>query len=126
MAHQIATAATQPLDGYVSWPVLPEHWPAQGDLLQWCQHMGPATAAILILAGIVYLAFGIYIYRTLVTVNAAVVGTYLGGLLGNKLGNALAGAMVGGFLGAAVTWPMMKYAVAVMGGIFGMLAGASV
>jgi len=34
--------------------------------------------------------------------------------------------MVGGFAAAALTWPLMKYTVAIMGGIFGMLLGGSI
>ena len=53
-------------------------------------------------------------------------GALTAALLGEKAGNATAGAMVGGFAAAAATWPMMKYAVAVMGGVFGLLLGASI
>jgi len=109
-----------------AWPVIPSHWPAQTDLLSWCQTMGPATAAILIIAGVIYLACGVYIYRTLMMLNAAVVGIFLGGVIGAKAGNATAGALVGGFAAAAITWPLMKYSVAIMGGVFGVLLGASV
>jgi hypothetical protein len=116
--------ATQPVHG--PFPAIPAHWPGQGDLLTWCQHMGPLTAALLVLAGVVYLLFGIYAYRGLVSVNAAVAGAYIGALLGEKGGNAMAGALVGGFIATAITWPMMKYAVAIMGGVFGGLLGASI
>ncbi len=108
------------------WPTMPSHWPAQGDLLTWAQNMGALTAAFLVLAGMIYLMFGVYAYRALVTVNAAVAGAWIGALLGKMAGNATAGAMVGGFAAAAMTWPTMKYAVAIMGGLFGALLGASV
>jgi len=98
----------------------------QGDLLTWSQSMGALTAAALVLGGMIYLLFGVYAYRALVTINAAVLGAYIGGLLGERAGNAVAGSMVGGFAAAAATWPMMKYAVAIMGGMFGLLLGASV
>ena len=35
-------------------------------------------------------------------------------------------AIVGAFVAAAATWPLMKWAVAIMGGLFGALLGASV
>jgi len=120
-AVQQAPAATADF-----WSSFPSHWPVQGDLLNWAQNMGALTAAIMVMAGCVYLAFGVYVYRTLITVNATVIGAYVGGLIGARAGNAVAGAMVGGFVCAAITWPTMKYAVAVMGGIFGVLLGASV
>jgi hypothetical protein len=108
------------------WPSVPAHWPAQGDLLTWAQNMGALTAALLVLAGCVYLLFGVYAYRALVTINAAVVGAYLGAVIGQRAGNATAGAMVGGFAACALTWPMMKYSIAIMGGVFGALLGASI
>src|SRR5438874_1813491 len=88
--------------------------------------MSPAVAALLVLAGVIYLMFGVYAYKSLITVNAAVVGAYVGALLGERMGNPTAGALVGGFAGCAVAWPLMKYAVAIMGGVFGMLMGASI
>lgn len=119
-----APPTTQP--AAIPWPHLPEHFPAQGDVLAWAQGVGALTAAVMVLAGVVYLLYGVYAYRMLVTLNAAVVGAYIGGLLGEHAGNATAGAMVGGFACAALSWPMMKYAVAIMGGSFGMILGASV
>src|SRR5687768_6855723 len=88
--------------------------------------MGALTAALLVIAGVTYLLFGVYAYRALVTINAAVVGTYLGAIIGHRAGNATAGAMVGGFAACALAWPLMKYAIALMGGVFGMLLGASI
>ena len=124
VANDAAQQATEAAAPFL--PHIPDHWPAQGDLLTWAQHMGALTAAMLVLAGVVYLLFGVYSYRTLVMINAAILGVYIGGLLGEKAGNAVAGAMVGGFAASAATWPLMKYAVAIMGGVFGLLLGASV
>lgn len=101
------------------------HWPMQTDLLQWCQTMTPAAATILVMGGIIYLLFGIHIYRWLVMLNAAILGGAIGGGIGERAGSAIAGALVGAFIAAALTWPMLKYAVAAMGGIFGALLGAS-
>ena len=104
---------------------LPRHWPVQTDLLQWCQSMGPGSAAILVIGGLIYLLFGWYIFRSLVMINAALVGAYVGGRIGEHGGSLFAGACVGAFVAAALTWPLMKYAVAFMGGVFGALLGAS-
>jgi hypothetical protein len=123
-AHAAGEAARSAADTIM--PVLPAHWPAQGDLLTMCQNMGALTAALLVMGGIVYLLFGIFLYRALITINAAAIGSYVGALIGEKAGNATAGAMVGGFVAAAATWPGMKYAVAIMGGVFGLLLGASI
>jgi hypothetical protein len=108
------------------WFILPQHWPAQVDLLTWCQHMTPGAAALLVIGGIIYIGFGWYLYKALVTLNAALVGAYVGALIGQKTGAAVPGAMLGGFTAAAITWPLMKWAVAVMGGLFGALLGASI
>lgn len=109
-----------------AWLQIPGHWPAQVDLLTWCQHMTPGAAALLVIGGIVYIGFGVYLYKALVTLNAALVGAYIGALIGQKTGATVPGAMLGGFTAAAITWPLMKWAVAVMGGLFGALLGASI
>lgn len=137
VANEVAASASQNVESAKAatehavqtsniWPHLPTHWPAQTDLLTWTQNMGALTAAVLLIGGLVFLLFGVYAYRGLVTINAAVLGAYVGGLIGEKAGNAVAGSMVGGFAAAALTWPMMKYAVAIMGGLFGLLLGASI
>ncbi|HEY7091244.1 MAG TPA: hypothetical protein VH518_24320 [Tepidisphaeraceae bacterium] len=105
---------------------MPGHWPVQADLLQWAQNMSPGTATILVIGGMVYLLFGYIIFKWLVMLNAGLVGAFIGGKIGEKGGSMPAGACVGAFVCAAITWPMMKYAVAFMGGIFGVLLGTSV
>ena len=62
----------------------PDHWPAQGDLLTWCQQIGPGTATLLVLMGIVYLRFGYNIFKALVMLNAALVGGMIGAMIGEK------------------------------------------
>lgn len=106
-------------------PMMPEKWPAQTDLLTWCQTMGPGEACILVLAGIIYLMFGYSIFKTLVTLNAMAAGAYLGAVMGKSTNAVAAGAFIGAVLAAAITVPMMKYAVSIMGGIFGAALGAS-
>jgi hypothetical protein len=104
----------------------PKHWPAQGDLIDWAMHMSPGTATILVIAGMIYLMFGWYAFKGLVTVNAAMAGGCLGAIIGDRIADAaLIGAVVGAVLAAATTWPMMKYAIALMGGLFGTLIGAA-
>jgi hypothetical protein len=105
---------------------LPDHWPGQLDLVDWCSHMGPALAALLIVIGVVYLLWGFNIFKILMIVNAIVIGAVIGAVIGEKF-NALAPvAVVGAVVAAAITWPTMKYAVAVMGAAFGTLLGATV
>ncbi|MCC6423968.1 MAG: hypothetical protein IT447_10855 [Phycisphaerales bacterium] len=105
---------------------LPMHWPGQMDLLTWCQTMSPGMAALLVLAGVIYLLFGYYMFKVLITVNAGIMGGYLGAVIGTKFDAALASAILGAFICAAICWPLMKWAVAVMGGVVGAAIGASI
>jgi hypothetical protein len=102
------------------------HWPAQHDLLTMCRDMVPAVAALLVLLGLIYLLFGYNIYKGLVVLNAAVIGATLGAALGTSSHIEVPLAVVGGAAAAAITWPLMRWAVAVMGGILGALLGASI
>ncbi|HLL88598.1 MAG TPA: DUF4203 domain-containing protein [Tepidisphaeraceae bacterium] len=99
-------------------------WPENDDLLQGCEEMNVGWATILLMAGVVYLLWGYQIFKWLVTLNAAALGAYLGWLLGRNAEAAVPCAVVGGFVCAVVAWPTMKYAVAVMGGLFGAVLGA--
>ena len=128
VTHQITTQVTQKLALTPAWPEWfrpPEHWPAQADLLYWCQHMGPGLAAILIAVGIVYLLFGFNLFRVLMMLNAAALGAAIGFGIGQRTEIGFALMVLCGFVAAAITWPLMKWAVAVMGGIAGALLGAS-
>lgn len=98
---------------------------AQGDLLETCREMNVAAAVILIFGGIIFLLWGYYAFKWLVTLNAAVIGTWLGAIIGEQTGAPLSAALIGGFVCAVVTWPLMKYAVAIMGGVIGAIVGMS-
>ena len=101
-------------------------WPGQTDLLQKCQTMHAGVALGLVVAGVIYLLWGYYAFRVLVTINAALAGAWLGALAGMKGDAPLAGMVIGGFVAAAVTWPLMKYAVALVGGLIGAVIGISI
>ena len=123
-AQQIIDKVPQP-----AWQDLlkvPTHWPAQGDLLDWCQHMQPVMAALLVLIGVIYLLFGFKVFKALVMLNAAAVGAAIGFTIGQKTDVAFPLMVLCGFVAAALTWPLMKWAVAIMGGLCGALLGASV
>jgi hypothetical protein len=104
---------------------LPDRWPEQLDLLQFCQQLNPGTAALLLVAGVIYLLWGYYLFKALITLNAGLAGAYIGALLGQYAGAAVPGACVGCFVAAAVTWPMMRWAVAITGALFGFILGVS-
>jgi hypothetical protein len=105
--------------------MVPAHWPAQGDLLEWCKAAGPGMAVILILLGIVFLLFGFSIFKVLVTLNAALLGGYVGMLIGEHSGVEVPASIIGALLSATFAWPTMKYSVAIMGGLFGMVLGVA-
>ena len=120
------TTQAQAIQHKISFMQMPHHWPVQADLLNWAQNMGPGTAVVLLVGGVIYLLFGWHAFKGLVTVNAALVGGCIGAVVADKLAEAAPiGAIVGAVLLAATTWPMMKYAVAIQGGIFGALVGAA-
>ena len=104
----------------------PTHWPGQMDLLQWSQKMGPGMATLLILLGIVYLLFGLYLFKGLVVANAAIAGALLGAMIGHRTGSDVPCAVLGAFIAAAVAIPLMKWAVAIHGGMLGALLGGAI
>ena len=117
---QAAVSTTGHPAGWVNFPT---QWPGQLDLLVWFHEMGSAVALLLVLLGLVYLLFGFYLFKPLVLLNAAFVGAMVGVLISGKTGGPLPSGILGGFIAAAVTYPMMKWAVALMGGLFGALLG---
>jgi hypothetical protein len=127
--HPVVDAAAQAAAAGPAWLNLSTTFPGQTDLLTWCNQMGPGLATILLIGGIVYLIFGVYLYKALITINLAAVGGYLGAVIGYRTGGTgamIPWALIGAFCLAALTWPLMKYAVALMGGLYGFLLGAAI
>jgi hypothetical protein len=118
-AQATTTAAKHPS----GWMNFPPQWPAQADLLIWCQDMSAFVALLLVLLGAVYLLFGFFLLKPLVLLNAAFVGALIGIYVSQRTGGPLPSGILGGFIAAAVTYPLMKWAVAVMGGLFGAVLG---
>jgi hypothetical protein len=103
----------------------PDHWPVQGELLSWSQQMGPGLAALMVLMGVVYLLFGYNIFKALVLLNAAILGAIVGSSIGDHTGGSVPLAITCAFIFAVITYPMMKWAVAIMGGLSGAAIGVS-
>jgi hypothetical protein len=103
----------------------PNHLPAQGELLSWTQQMGPGLAALMVLMGVVYMLFGYNIFKGLVLLNAAVLGAFVGSAIGDHTGGSLPLAITCAFIFAVITYPMMKWAVAIMGCLCGAVIGVS-
>ena len=125
VAHDVTQKLTPPVT-WLDWLKPPSHWPAQGDLLDWCHRMSPGMAAMLILLGIIYLLYGFKLFKALVMLNVAAIGAAVGGFIGQKTETRFALMVLCGFVAAALAWPLMKWAVAIMGGLFGALLGATV
>src|SRR5262249_18027566 len=80
------------------------HFPAQTDLVPWCQEMGPATGILLVLIGVIYLLYGWSFFKALVTLNGAILGGYIGALLGVRFGSSVLGGFAGAIAAAAITF----------------------
>lgn len=124
---QSAAPATSPATAPATTTLvsLPHRWPEQLDLLQFCQQLNPGTAALLLVAGVIYLLWGYYLFKALITLNAGLAGAYMGALLGQYVGAAVPGAAIGCVVAAAATWPLMRWAVAITGALFGFILGVS-
>jgi hypothetical protein len=105
---------------------MPTQWPHQSDVLNFSQHVAPGVAALLVLAGVVYLLWGYSIFKVLVVLNAAALGAVLGAALGQKGDSAAIGGCLGALVLGAMAWPFMKHAIALMGGIYGGLLGGGI
>ena len=102
------------------------HYPEQGDLLNWCLDMGLGTGILLMLVGAVYLMYGWSLHKGLVTLNAAALGGFAGAWVGDKAGYPLAAAITGALLIALLTFPLRKWAIALMGGLCGIIVGVGI
>lgn len=120
--------STDPKPGSDILPPLPAngHWFREADVVHWCQLLGPGMAVVLLMLGLIFLLWGYPVFRYLIMLNFGVSGAYLGAALGNNADTILAGAIVGGFLGAALAWPMMRWAVALTGAAIGTILGAAI
>lgn len=129
LADALAAANTSTAPTTAPWiqsiPI-PTHWPGQMDLLQWSQKMGPGISTLLIMLGVIYLLFGFYLFKGLVVANAAIAGALLGAALGHRSGSEVPCAVLGAFVAAAVAVPLMKWAVAVHGGVLGAILGGAI
>jgi hypothetical protein len=79
--------------------------------------------AAFLLFGVVLILFGFKAYRWIVVINCIALGFWLGGLLGQRAQIATVAAVIGALLLGAISWPLMKYAVAVCGGLVGAVVG---
>jgi MFS family permease len=105
--------------------------PSQGEAMDALSHLadtklGLVVALLLLACGLVYLVQGWKIFKILVVANAAVLGAMLGARVGGLMHGEnmwLWAGSLGALLCATLSWPLMKYAVSVMGGLSGSLLG---
>ena len=105
--------------------------PTQAEFLDYLESLGNNSvgniqAVLLLVCGLVYLLYGWKIFKVLVVVNAAILGTLVGTKAGAMLQGEnmpLFGGIAGAVLLAVLAWPLMKYAVSLMGGLAGSFFG---
>jgi len=84
---------------------------------------------LFVIAGIVYIFYGWKIFKTLVILNAAILGAVAGSHLGaliQKPNMVVYMAVAGGLIFATLAWPTMKFAVSIMGALAGSVLGYGV
>ncbi|HVS71968.1 MAG TPA: hypothetical protein VHQ47_11995 [Phycisphaerae bacterium] len=100
--------------------------PAQQQILDSLTNGEVFFPAALLIIGVLVVMFGFLAYRWIVVFNCVALGFYLGGLLGQRAQIATAAAVLGALLLGAISWPLMKYAVAVSGGLVGAIVGMAI
>lgn len=82
--------------------------------------------AIFILVGVLCLLQGYRWHKWLIVTMAAMFGVRYGLMYGDEVGNPNVAAACLAVLGAVLAWPLMRYSVAVFGGLAGAFAGANI
>jgi hypothetical protein len=83
-------------------------------------------ASLLLAVGLVYLLYGFKIFRILVMVNAALLGAWAGEWASGRFGWPWWVALLGASALGVLAWPLMRYAVCLMGGLAGAFLGAMI
>jgi len=123
----VSTVPVEPGAGQFAWPEIPSQDQIVDTLLDLTHSQYGAVLAMLLFAcGLIYMLQGWKIFKILVIANVAVLGAAVGNYLGSMargqdtwMYTSIAGAMLLGGL----AWPLMKYAVSLLGGIVGSLVG---
>ena len=113
--------------GPAAFPEIPSQGQLVDSLLDLAHHQYGAVLAMLLFAcGLVYMLQGWKIFKILVVANVAVLGAVIGSYLGSMargpntwVFTSIAGALLLGGL----AWPLMKYAVSLLGGLVGSFVG---
>lgn len=100
--------------------------PTTQQYVEYLLTLGVLQSVLLLATGLVYLLQGWRIFKALVIVNAAVLGAMLGFKIGSLIGAPNLPLILGiavAVLLAVLSWPLMKFAVSLMGAIAGSLLG---
>ena len=82
-------------------------------------------SVIFIIVGGLCVLHGYRWHKVLMVVLAAIAGVWVGTMLGDRVGSEEITAICLAVLFAVLAWPLMRYAVAVFGGLAGAFAGAN-
>ncbi|MBN1844712.1 MAG: hypothetical protein JW810_03445 [Sedimentisphaerales bacterium] len=95
------------------------------DIWQFIADISWLEAVVFVAFGVIYLAYGWRVFKALVVINFAVLGMYLGIYLGGKLGSGLWGGIIGVCALGTLSYPFMRFGIAILGGMAGAVLGAS-
>jgi hypothetical protein len=117
--------------GPAAFPEIPSQSQLVDSLLDIAHHQYGAVLAMLLFAcGLVYMLQGWKIFKILVVANVAVMGAVVGSYLGSMARGPNTGpntwiytSIAGAMLLGGLAWPLMKYAVSLLGGLVGSFVG---
>jgi len=97
------------------------------EYLEYLEYLHPLSAAALLALGGIFLALGWKQYKALITLDAmalgAALGVYLATQYTHRANMDLYLGTAGAVLFAAIAWPLMKWAVCVLGALVGGVVG---
>lgn len=97
--------------------------PSQKSLIDSLVHSELFLPIAVMVLGVLILLFGFKAYRALVVFNCIALGFWIGAMLGERAQVTTVAAVIGAVMMGAISWPLMKYAVAVCGGVVGAVVG---
>lgn len=113
--------------GQFAWPEIPSQDQIVDAMLDLANSQYGAVLAMLLFAcGLVYMLQGWKIFKVLVVANVAVLGAVVGSYLGSMARGQntwMYASVAGAMLLGGLAWPLMKYAVSLLGGMVGSFVG---
>lgn len=94
--------------------------------LDFLQLQHPLIALAMIFIGGLFLTYGWKLFKILIAADAVVLGIVCGHIVGAQLNRPNMDIIMGisfGLIFAALVWPLMKWAVCIMGALFGAAVG---